>query len=255
MSITNVRVVLVRPQGSANVGAAARAMKNMGLRDLVLVAPEPLDDGWAEAMAVHGRDVLAASQRVATLAEAIADCVFVVGTAARSGPFTGQVLSPHEAAVRLLDEARSHSVALVFGPEDHGLSNEDLKGCQALVTIPTATEYASLNLAQAVLVCVYELQLAARGDVSSDVPVSEPAAAGQIGLMLERLEAALLAAGFLNPQNPDPVMNVFRRIFGRAGLAPHDVQVLLGLARQVDWLARAAAVGGSQPPRPEGDEG
>lgn len=239
MSLDNVRIVLVRPQGSANVGAVARAMKNMGLRDLVLVAPRLTNDGWAEAMAVHARDLLDSARTVASLDEAIAGCGLVVATAARSGPFRGQTNSPREAAAELVAFAERAPVALVFGPEDHGLSNDDMKPCQRLWTIPTADDYSSLNLAQAVLLCVYELHLAGverRGSLPDANPVA-PATAERVGLLLQRLERALSAIGFLNPQNPEPVMFVFRRIFARAGLVEHDVSVLLGMARQIEWLA------------------
>lgn len=247
MPLDDVRIVLVRPRGSANVGAVARAMKNMGLARLVLVAPRLEADGWAEAMAVHGRDVLAAATTAATLAEAVAGCRLVVGTAARSGPFAGQTGCPRALAPEILAVARSAPVALVFGPEDHGLSNDDLKACQRLVTIPTADAYASLNLAQAVLVCAYELHLAATAAAATAAPALPPdlAPAEQVGLLLERLETALLAIGFLNPQNPDPVMYVFRRVFARAGLGEHDVRVLLGLARQIAWAAAEAGRSGA----------
>jgi len=245
MGLANVRIVLLRPRGSGNVGAVARAMKNMGLTNLVLVAPQIPADGWAEAMAVHARDVLAAARHTDSLAAAVADCRLVVGTAARSGPFRGQCSAPRAAAAEILAVATEAPVALVFGPEDHGLSNEDLKVCQRLLTIPTADEYASLNLAQAVLLCAYELQLCARAAAATTAPERDDsidlAPAERVGFVLERLEAALLAGGFLNPQNPDPIMYVFRRIFARAGLGQHDVRVLLGMARQIDWLAGAAS--------------
>ncbi len=243
MSLDNVRVVLMRPQGSANVGAVARAMKNMGLRHLVLVEPRLPDDGWAAAMAVHAGDVLASARHVASLDEAVADCGLVAATAARPGPFRGQVGTPRGTAAEIVAVAQAERVAWVFGPEDHGLSNDDLKACQRLLTIPTAAEYASLNLAQAVLLCAYELWLAADAGAAAKVETAStvpPAAAGEVAAMLEHLERSLLAAGFLNPQNPDGVMYVFRRIFARAGLDEHDVRVLRGMARQVDWLARAA---------------
>lgn len=247
MVSANVRIVLVRPRGSGNVGSVARAMKNMGLATLVLVDPAPLDDGWATAMAVHARDVLERATTVGSLADAVADCAWVVGTAARSGPFRGQVLAPRDLAVDLLRVASSQPVALVFGPEDHGLSNAEIEQCQALVTIPTADAYTSLNLAQAVLVCAYELHLAAAADADDD-GLSEPRpTAARLTLLFDRLQQALLAIGFLNPQNPDPVMNVFRRVFARAGLQEHDTRVLLGLARQVQWLADELAKAGRAP--------
>lgn len=211
-------------------------MKNMGLHDLVLVDPVPLDDGWAEAMAVHARDVLAAAARVDSLTAAVAGCGHVVGTTARSGPYRGEAKAPRELAPTLISLAAQNPVALVFGPEDHGLSNDDLKVCDDLVCIPTSPEYTSLNLAQAVLILCYELFLAA-----DTLPPPEPvdlADAAEVSFVVERLQQAFTRIGFLNPENPDHIMFTFRRLFGRARLRPHDAKVLLGLARQIDWFGR-----------------
>ena len=125
----------------------------------------------------------------------------------------------------------------MFGPEDHGLSNADLKHCHQLIAIPTSEEYSSLNLAQAVLICCYELRKAASsGKTETEPPVT--AKAGDIDFALERLKASLLRIGFLDPQNPEHIMFALRRIFGSTGLEDRDVRILLGLARQIDWYAR-----------------
>jgi tRNA/rRNA methyltransferase len=245
MPLENIRVVLVRPQGSANIGAAARAMKNMGLRDLVLVGPAPINGFWASAMAVHADDVLGRVRIAPTLAEAVADCGLVVGTTCRDGPYRGAAEPPRSAAPRIVATATTNLVALVFGPEDRGLSNEDLKACHQLLTIPTSADYASLNLAQAVMVCCYEIFLAAQmalpvGAVTAGVETVPPLApAAKLDLMFRRLRAAFLSIGFLLRDNPDHIMFAFRRMLGRAQLEERDVKILLGLARQIEWFGRS----------------
>ncbi len=232
--LANVRVVLVRPKGAANVGAVARAMKNMGLGELVLVEPRLADTPLARALAVHADDVLGAARETASLAEAVADCALVVGTTAHAGPYRVRPQSPREAAAEIVARAASQHVALVFGPEDHGLSNDDLKGCQRLLTIPTAPEYPSLNLAQAVMVCAYELCVAAAGATEAEA-ATELASSERIALLLERLEQALSSLGFLAEQNPDHIMHALRSILGRAGLDEREVRILLALAGKIEW--------------------
>ena len=236
VALSNVRIILVRPRGAANVGAVARAMKNMGLHDLVLVRPAPMHAFWSKTMAVHAGDVLERLRRCDSLAEAIADCGLVVGTTCRGGLYRAAAVPPRHAAAGIVAATATNRVALLFGPEDSGLSNEDLKSCHQLLAIPTAPEYASLNLAQAVLVCAYELFLAAPEPAAEPAPTL--AAAEQVERMFQHLRAAFLSIGFLHPDNPDHIMFAFRRILGRAGLEDHDVRILLGLARQIEWFGR-----------------
>lgn len=234
MELDGVRIVLVRPAGAANVGAVARAMKNMGLRHLVLVQPRFRNPFWARAMAVHAGDVLERMQVVERLDDAIGDCGLVVGTTCRQGLYRTPTGTARELASRLVAAAQAQRVAVVFGPEDHGLSNDDVKLCQQLLTIPAAPEYPSLNLAQAVMVVCYELFLAAQAGVVA-YPKLRRAPARQVEFMFEKLQAALLQIGYLHPQNPDHIMFAFRRVLGRAGLEERDVKILLGLARQIQW--------------------
>jgi tRNA/rRNA methyltransferase len=236
MSLANIRIVLVRPRGAANVGAVARAMKNMGVDDLVLVRPALVGTFWSTAMAVHADDVLQRMRRFDSLPEAVADCALVVGTTSRGGLYRAAAESPRVAAPRLLATAAANRVALVFGPEDHGLSNQDLKVCHQLIMIPTASDYASLNLAQAVMVCCYELALAAQGEQPAALPVL--ASAGRIEQMFQRLQTAFLKIGFLHADNPDHIMFAFRRMLGRAQIEERDVRILLALARQIEWYGR-----------------
>lgn len=240
--MNDIRIVLVRPQGADNVGAAARAMKNMGLRRLVLVEPAIRRLADASAMAVHARDVLEAARIAPSLAEAVADCCLVVGTTCRDGLYRADSCPPHELAPLIVARAERAPVALVFGPEDHGLSNEDLKLCQRLITIDTDPEYASLNLAQAVLLCCYELRRACGAERPRDD--LDLATSYEIELTLERLKAAFLEIGFLHRDNPDHIMFAFRRLLGRAGLEKRDARILMGVARQIEWYARQAREGG-----------
>jgi tRNA/rRNA methyltransferase len=234
MPLGNVRIVLVRPKSSGNVGAVARAMKNTGLRDLVLVAPRGFRRRSAAAMAVHADDVLDATRTERTLHAAVADCGWVLGTTCRAGGYRRRPRTPREVAAELVSVAGTNRVALVFGPEDHGLSNEELKLCHELVTIPTHSSYRSLNLAQAVLVVAYELFLAAHAPGADAAPLATSA---RMELLYENLRAALLEIGFLHGANPDHILFAVRRIFGRARLDDRDVAILLGVARQIRWFA------------------
>ena len=231
-ALDRVRVVLVEPRDAANVGAAARAMKNMGLGRLVVAGGGALDETRAATMAVHARDVLAGRATAADLAGALAGAGLVVGT---SGRATAGGRAPRAAAPEIVAACGTTDVALVFGPEDRGLSREELARCATLITIPTAPAYDSLNLAQAVLLCAYELRLAAAG------PAPEPARARAPHERLERLyahlEAALLAVGFLQPDTAASMMRKLRRTLGRAALDDDEVQMLLGIARQMAWAA------------------
>jgi TrmH family RNA methyltransferase len=246
--LANVRIVLVRPRGGANVGAAARAMKNMGVGDLVMVAPALRRLAVAEALAVHARDVVRAARVTATIGEAVADCHLVVGTTCRGGPYRAAVEDPGELAPVVVAHAARGPVAILFGPEDHGLSNDDLRHCQRLLTIHTSAAYASLNLAQAVLLVCYELRRAARPELARPRWLPEPAPAAAVERMFTQLQSALLRVGFLNRQNPDHIMFALRQLFGRTTLADHEVRILLGLARQIEWYARTKGVAGGQVP-------
>ena len=249
VSLTNLRIILVRPRYSGNIGAVARAMRNMGMNDLTLVNPPQLCRNTADTMAVHARDVLDTMQVHRSLRAAVADCGLVVGTTCRRGLYRASALTPRALAPHILAAAEANRVALVFGPEDSGLSNDDLRLCHQLVTIPTDPAYTSLNLAQAVLLCCYEVFVAALGE--DFTPPRPLALAERQELMYEKLKGALLKIGFLHGDNPDHIMFALRRILGRAGLEDRDVRILLGLARQIDWYAsggwRLHSGGGENP--------
>ena len=234
--LPNVRIVLVRPRGSANVGAAARAMKNMGVGELTLVRPAVRRFAAAEAMAVHARDLVRGARIVPTVAEAVGDCAVVVGTTCRDGPYR-TADDPEELAPDLHAAAAHAPVAILFGPEDHGLTNEDLRVCQRLLRIETSAAYASLNLAQAVLLVCAGLRRAARSGGRGPRRVT-PAPAADVQRMYQHLQRALLSIGFLHPQNPDHIMFALRRLFGRTELEEHEVRILLGMARQIAWAGQ-----------------
>lgn len=240
MPTPSIRIVLVRPQGAANTGSVARVMKNMGLAELVLVRPRFRGQSAAKTMAVHAGDVLESARTCETLAEAVADCSLVAGTTSRDGAYCPPSLAPRAAAPELLRAAATNNVALVFGPEDHGLSNKDLQLCQMQIRIPSHHAYTSLNLAQAVAICAYEVFVAQRnGKPGREVPAL--ATSADTELMYERLQEAFLSIGFLLRDNPDHIMYALRNMLGRARLEDRDVRILLGLARQINWYGRANA--------------
>jgi len=231
--LKNIRIVLVEPKGTGNIGSVARAMKNMGVSDLALVGGGKSRTFWARAMAVHAGDILERARRFATFREAVADCGLVVGTTCRGGLYRGHSLPPRELAPKIVAAARDAKVAIVFGPEDHGLNNQDLCHCQWLMIIPSHPEYLSLNVAQAAMVCLYELFVAAQGEIPRETIARAPA--GLVEILFDRMRRVLLKVGFLDSQNPDHMLLALRRLFGRAGLEERDVNILNGLFRQVEW--------------------
>jgi tRNA/rRNA methyltransferase len=235
MSVANLRIVLVRPQYSGNIGAIARAMGNFGMQSLALVNPAPVHRRQAEMMAVHAREILDTMQVHTSLRAAVADCGLVIGTTCRPGLYREHAVSLRTLTPTLVAATTTNRVALVFGPEDSGLSNEDLRCCHQLLTIPTDPTYASLNVAQAVVLCCSEIFLVAQSEGENLAP--SLAVAERQEVMYEKLKNALLQIGFLHKDNPDHIMLALRRLFGRAGLEERDVRILLGMARQIEWYA------------------
>ena len=236
--LSNIRIVLVEPLYSGNVGSISRAMANMGVRELFLVAPQ-IVDGWEEGerLACHAYDLLKKRREVATLTEAIDDCVAVVGTTARLGLYRQHVRTPHESAPELICLAGQGKVALLFGREDKGLFNEEIGVCTHLMRIPTANEYVSLNLSQAVMVCCYELFLAL-GSYEPPQEKSDLAPAGHRNQMMKMWRQLLLEIGFMEQDKADHMMQGVQRIFARGALTVDDVHILMGMARQADWAAK-----------------
>ncbi len=229
----NCAVVLVEPQGPRNVGSVCRVMHNFEFDDLRLVAPV-CDHLGEEArhMAVRSGHLLEEARVFSTLAEAIGDCQLVFGTTRRFGKYRDDFLYPESVAPLVMEAAGR--AALVFGREDNGLTTAELHLCHHFVTIPTSDRLPSMNLAQAVAVCLYQLHRQGRQAPPACrrtlAPVHECEA------MLDHMQSVLTDIGYLNPQNPDHIMRAWRRIFGRAGLSPRDVRILRGLWSAVEGM-------------------
>lgn len=236
MPTHNIRIVLTRPIYGGNIGSVCRAMSNMGLSDLVLVAPLGIDWEEARKMACWAGDLLESRKEVATLPEAVGDCGWVMGTTSRHGLYRRHSKTPREWAPRILQTAQTSKVALVFGPEDNGLSNDDLEICTQLVQIPSRPEYPSLNVAQAVMICVYELYVAA-GLFEPAHEKSPEAASSLRERMFDLWEKTLLEIGFMQEDKAQHMMLGLRRIFSRGTLSEDDVRILMGIARQSKWCA------------------
>lgn len=239
--MNNIRIVLVNTSHTGNIGSTARAMKTMGLNDLYLVDPVSAPDGQASALAAGAGDVLANAKTVSTLSEAIADCGLVVGTSARSRTHSWPMLNPRECGRKTVAESANYPVAIVFGRENNGLSNEELQQCQYHVFIPANPEYSSLNLAAAVQTICYEVRMAGlekSGELSEES--AEQAASEEYPLTedLERfyvhLEKTLSGTGFIIPQHPGQVMMKLRRMFNRARVESQELNILRGILTSID---------------------
>ena len=232
--VMSIRIVLVGTTHPGNIGAVARAMKNMGVTDLALVNPRYFPDKEATARASGAEDLLERASVVETLPEAIADCVYVAGASARSRAINWPCLDARDCAARLLDERRKGPVAAVFGPEKSGLSNSDLDHCDTLLTIPTNPDFSSLNLAMAVQVVTYEIraaQAAKLPDYEGEVPL---ATSGDMERFYEHLERVLTDVEFLDPDNPRHLMRRLRRLFIRARPDQNEVNILRGILAAVE---------------------
>lgn len=227
--LSRICVVLSRPSHAGNIGAAARAMKTMGFADLVLVQPRYFPDADATAMAAGAADLLTRARVVASLEAALADRTFSVGFTARGRDLSHATLSLRESAPAILDAALQGAVALVFGNETSGLTNEELLLCQRTVSIPANPEYSSLNLAAAVQVACYELAVTAGAHRTPESGAGEPATGEDVARFFEHLEAAVVAAGYIDPAKPGRFMERMRRLFARSGLEREEVRVMRGM--------------------------
>ncbi|MDR3098086.1 MAG: RNA methyltransferase, partial [Paraburkholderia sp.] len=249
---TSTRFVLVEPSHPGNVGAAARALKTMGFSRLVLVAPRVPQvhcDPEAVAMASGADDVLAAAHIVPTLADALAGAQWSLALTARTREYGPPPGAPRQAVQDASRQVAHGDIALVFGNERTGLSNDDVERCSALAHIPANPAYSSLNLAQAVQVLAYELRLAylgegergavlpATGAPPGGLPTGTPlATSDDIERMYVHLENALIALDFLDPANPKKLMSRLRRLFARSGLEREEVNIVRGIAKHILML-------------------
>jgi len=229
--LERLRIVLCRPSHPGNIGAAARAMKTMGLADLRLVAPQRYPAPEAQWLATHALDVLEAARTHASLGEALADCVAAFALSARPREWSPQVLAARAAAQIALERAAHGPVAFVFGSESAGLSNDELFACQHLVHIPAHPLYSSLNLAQAVQVVCYELHVAAGAAVPA-ARAEKLATVEDIEGLYAHLEHAAVASGFLVPGSGSKLRERWRRLFSRVPeLEREEVNILRGLLK------------------------
>lgn len=236
VDLANITVVLNRPRYPENIGAAARAICNMGIHRLVVVDPENYDRTRIERMATHAaRDAVDGIVVADRLEEALADYQYVVGTTARLGGQRQAVVTPPKLSEKLVTLSRSNQVALLFGPEDRGLTNDEIRLCHILVTIPTAA-FSSLNLAQAVMVICYEVFKASLDEKVEFAP--RLAAREELEQMYDQLKEILVRISFINAENPDYWINGLRRFFNRLPLRAKEVRMIRGICRQINWYGR-----------------
>lgn len=235
------RIVLVDTNHPGNIGASARAMKNMGLREMRLVRPKCFPHADATARASGADDILEQARVFSTLEEAIADCGLVVGTSARQRHLPWEIVEPRECAARIVADARAGNVAVVFGSERYGLTNDELARCNLLVTIPTSTEYSSLNIAMAVQVIAYEIWLASRPGAPEPPPRDVPlATAEEMTRLYAHIEQVLDEIDFRDRTGGGHLMARIRRLFNRAQLDQNEMNILRGILTAVQARRRPA---------------
>lgn len=228
-----IRIVLVDTSHPGNLGASARAMRNMGLDSLVLVRPQALPDAESLARAAGGSDLLARARIAASVEEAVADCGFVLGASARPRSANFRVLDARAAAAEIVAAARVRPAAVLFGGERNGLSNEDLERCHALLRIPADAGYESLNLAQAVQIVSYEIHLALQA-APAPAPAEPPASVQEMAALDAHLDAVLTRVGFLHPGNAEQLAPRIRRLLARAVPDAGEVRILRGLLAAIE---------------------
>lgn len=236
VALENVGIVLVQPQIPENIGAVARAMHNMGLNRLVLVDPKNCDaDRMNKTATGSSTKVLEGMEIYKNLREALAPFQYLIGTTARIGASRPALAQPRSLARKLIPISRDNLVAILFGPEDRGLSNDQLRFCHTIATVPTAS-FSSLNLAQAVMIVSYELFLAT-DRTPQDTPLPRLANSFELEGMYDHLRAMLSKIGFLDPQNPEHWLLNIRRFLARVPLRAREVRIIRGICRQMDWYA------------------
>ncbi|MEH6357465.1 MAG: tRNA (cytosine(32)/uridine(32)-2'-O)-methyltransferase TrmJ [Pseudomonadales bacterium] len=245
LDLKNIRIVLIDTSHPGNIGAAARAMKNMGLDKLYLVAPKKFPDDQAVWRASSAGDVLDKAVVCETLDEALEGCELVLGASARDRSMPWPVMDPRQSAETVMSEPEQHQVAILFGREDRGMTNEELQRCHFHLQIPANPEYTSLNIGAAVQVVCYELRMAMLNkaglkeawdwDKEWDV---EAASADEMRYFLEHFEETLLALGVINPKRPRQLMPRMKRLFIRSRMDKMEVSILRGVLTAAQKLLR-----------------
>jgi tRNA (cytidine32/uridine32-2'-O)-methyltransferase len=250
--LDQIRIVLVNTTNSGNIGAAARAMKNMGITQLVLVDPIAIIDGDAIVRASGASEILDSCIVVSSLDEAVAGCGLVIGTSARGRHIPWPLCSPRECGAKAKQAvANSNSVALVFGRESRGLTNEELHKCNTHVHIPTNPDFSSLNIAAAVQVMCYEMRMSALESESTEASENstnrwgvewdyEVAPHGDLERFFDHLKDSLVDIGFLDPNTPKQLMTRLRRMFQRTALDTMEVSMMRGILAAVQRKAKVA---------------
>jgi tRNA (cytidine32/uridine32-2'-O)-methyltransferase len=238
----NIRIVMVNTSHPGNIGATARAMKNMGLQSLYLVEPKVFPSAEATARASGADDLLAQAVVCDSLDEALAGCTLVVGASARLRSISWPQLDPRQCAAKVVEECVDAPVAVVFGREHSGLTNAELSRCHYLVNIPTNPEYPSLNIAAAIQVIAYELRMTqeAGGEVVAAKSKSdevELATMEEVEQFYQHLEEVMVASGFLDPAKPKFLMHRLRRVYNRARLEKQELNILRGILTAVQKQA------------------
>ena len=231
--LKNIRVVLTQPSHPGNIGATARAMKTMGLDALYLVNPRHFPHDEADRRAAGALDVLEKAQVCDSLAQALSGCVLAVATSARQRGLRHEVKSAREAAGALLSAAATHPVALVFGNETSGLSNEEASLCQLWTYVPTNAGFSSLNLAAAVQIFAYELRMSVSDGVLPQAPECAPATLEQVEQLYRHFEQTMIHTGFLDPSSPKRLLPRLRRLLAHAQLESEEVNILRGFLNTV----------------------
>ncbi|MEQ1594237.1 MAG: RNA methyltransferase [Casimicrobium sp.] len=231
--LSQIAVVLSHTSHPGNIGAAARAMKTMGLSDLRLVNPDVFPSDIANARASGATDVLDAARVYTSLADALADCVYVVGSSARGRDFVGEVADARTASTEMVARSVRGKVAIVFGCESSGLTNAEVLSCQTLAFVPTNPEYSSLNLGSAVQVFAYELRMAAGMTAGHSAPQFQLATHAEIDAMFVHMQQALTDVGFFNPNNPKRLFPRLQRLFNRTRLEREEVDIFRGIFRAI----------------------
>lgn len=232
--LENIRIVLVNTSHTGNIGSVARAMKTMGLSNLTLVDPVQEPDSHASALAAGATDILASAHIVDKLEDAIADCPLVIATSARNRTLDWPLLGPRQCATKVLSESGQHPVAIVFGRENSGLTNEELQQSQFHLHIPTNPDYSSLNLAMAVQTVCYELRLQWLESREQDETLPEYPRAEDLERFYEHLEKTLSHTGFIVQRHQGQVMTKLRRLFNRARPEENELNILRGILASVD---------------------
>jgi tRNA/rRNA methyltransferase len=234
--LEKIAIVLVEPREPGNIGATARAMANMGLTRLVLVRPPEHRVPDAFRMALAAKPILESAVVADDLAQALAGFGFVAGTTRRSGAGRRGRVTPRQFAAEVPSAAVANDIAILFGREDSGLTNDELHYCQRLVTIPSSAGFCSLNLSQSVLAIAYEIFLVDDASVSrAPGALARRAETAELEGLFAHMEQVLSDIGYLDPTNPAHMMRVFRRLLARAGPDAREVKALRGIFRQVQW--------------------